>query len=292
MATGVYGTNKLANVLTSDIEIFYTYSPNRDSAPTLSVQTLPSESLSRFTEPGKSYNMDGLYNLQLPVEQFSSKGIYNIIIRPREYETTIVDCSVLSSFPDVKGVVLDITQLDGLTETDLIGARIDYIENGQKNGKFTIITSVNRAIMVPQNVSNSTQKSTSYTFNQSSDLIFCTITPSSSSTVQPNKFPTIGEPGQSVVVSKGNFNPIIIEVEMVEHDIETLAYGLFGNQSKGIQDGVYTIYNFDNEIYKQYKLYQVQDEFTGEPLYEVREENVDDIDETKDFDNIINFPTR
>lgn len=292
MATGVFGTNKLANVLPSDIEIFYTYSPNRDTAPTLSVQSLNTGSLSRFVEPGKTYNIDGLYNLELPVDNFSTKGIYNIIIRPKEYNTTIVDCSTLTAFPDVKGIILNINSFDGLIEDDLVGARIDFIENGNKTGKFTIITSVNRAIVVAQNVGNTTQKSTSYSFNESSDLIFCTITPSSPSSVQPNRIPFIGNPGQSIVVTKGNFNPIHIELEMVEHDIETLAYGLFGNQSKGIQDGVYTIYNFENEIYKQYKLYQVQDEFTGEPLYEIREENVEDIDETKDFNTITNFPTR
>jgi hypothetical protein len=72
---------------------------------------------------------------------------------------------------------------------------------------------------------------------------------------------------------------------MVEHDIETLAYGLFGNQSKSIADGKYTIYDFDNRIYKQYNLYEIQDQFTSQPLYEIREE-VDEIDDTKDFDTI------
>ncbi len=74
---------------------------------------------------------------------------------------------------------------------------------------------------------------------------------------------------------------------MVEHDIETLAYGLFGNQSKSITDGKYTIYDFDNNIYKQYNLYEIQDEFTNEPLFEIREE-VDEIDDSKDFDDITN----
>ena len=76
---------------------------------------------------------------------------------------------------------------------------------------------------------------------------------------------------------------------MVEYDTETLAYGLFGNQSKGIQDGKYTIYDFDNNIYKQYNLYEIQDEFTGEPLFEIREET-DEIDDSKDFDTITNIP--
>jgi hypothetical protein len=34
----------------------------------------------------------------------------------------------------------------------------------------------------------------------------------------------------------------MIEVEMVQHDIETIAYSLFGNQTKSLDDGIYTIY--------------------------------------------------
>jgi hypothetical protein len=78
---------------------------------------------------------------------------------------------------------------------------------------------------------------------------------------------------------------------MVEYDIETLAYGFFGNQIKSIVDGKYTMYDFQNRIYKQYNLYEIQDEFTSEPLHEVRQ-IVDNVDFTKDFNTITNIPTR
>ena len=106
--------------------------------------------------------------------------------------------------------------------------------------------------------------------------------------VTPNKIPFIGSPGQAVVITNTFFNPVTIELEMVEYDVETLAYGLFGNQSKSIVDGKYTIYDFENRIYKQYNLYEVQDTFNSEPLYEIREE-VNEIDDTKDFDTITNI---
>jgi hypothetical protein len=80
----------------------------------------------------------------------------------------------------------------------------------------------------------------------------------------------------------------MVEIEMVEHDIETLAYGLFGNQTKSLEDGIYTIYNFENQIYKQYNLFEIKDQFTGTPLFEVREER-DNIDFTKTFDNVSNI---
>jgi hypothetical protein len=91
-----------------------------------------------------------------------------------------------------------------------------------------------------------------------------------------------------VVITNTFFNPVTIELEMVEYDIETLAYGIFGNQSKSIQDGKYTIYDFENRIYKQYNLYEVQDQFNNEPLYEIREE-VTEIDDSKDFNEITNI---
>jgi hypothetical protein len=77
----------------------------------------------------------------------------------------------------------------------------------------------------------------------------------------------------------------MIEIEMVEHDIETLAFALFGNQSKSLEDGIYTIYNFTNQIYKQYNLYEVKDQFSGKPLFEVREQR-HNIDFSKNFNNI------
>jgi hypothetical protein len=41
----------------------------------------------------------------------------------------------------------------------------------------------------------------------------------------------------------------MIEVEMVQHDVESVL-ALLGNQTKSIDDGIYTYYNFKNEIYK------------------------------------------
>jgi hypothetical protein len=71
---------------------------------------------------------------------------------------------------------------------------------------------------------------------------------------------------------------------MVEHDATTLANALYGNQSKAISSGIYTIYDNNNNIYRQYNLYEIKDDF-NETLYEIRE-NRDDIDETLNFDTI------
>ena len=296
MATGNYGTIRPANVSPDDIDIFYTYSPSRDVPPVGPVRVLDANIvLSQFNNPipvnGTQTILPGLYNMNLPSELFSAKGYYTIMIRPKQYYTTLSDCGVLSAYPDIKGLVFDTNSLPpflGQNDT-MVGYRVEYLDDTNQiiPNLYRIITSANLTQAVSQNLSNTSQKAIRYRFNDNSNLLFCTVTPSSPSTVTPNRIPFIGSPGQTVVLTNTFFNPVTIELEMVDYDIETLAYGLFGNQSKSIQDGKYTIYDFNNNIYKQYNLYEIQDQFTNEPIYEVREE-VDQIDNTKDFNNITN----
>ena len=176
----------------------------------------------------------------------------------------------------------------------MIGYRIEYITPNTSatdlklRNFFRVVTSNNRAEPVNQNLTNTNQKSIRYRFNDNSTLVFCTVSPSSESNVTPNIFPFIGQPNQEIIITNTYFNPVVLEVEVVEHDIETLAIGLFGNQTKSLEDGVYTLYNFSNDIYKQYNLYEVKDRFTGKPLYEVKQERAT-IDFTKGYDNISNL---
>lgn len=298
MATGNYGTVRPADVNIEDVEIFYTYTPSRDVPPTIGIQRLnPNTVLSPFSHPDPLGTatpvFGGLYNLTLPAANFSAKGFYTIVIRPREYRLKITDCGVLSAFPNVKGLVFSVNDLPAnLTQNNsLVGYRVEYFDNsGNKIPNFfRVITSNNLAEPVNQNLSNTTQKSVRYRFNNSGNLVYTTITPSSASNVTPNNEPYIGTPNQDIVITNTFFNPITIEVEMVEHDFDTLSYGLFGNQIKSIVDGKYTIYDNENNIYKQYNLYEIQDQFTGEPLHEVREE-LSDIDFTKNFNTITTTP--
>lgn len=298
MATGNYGTIRPANVSPDDVDIFYTYTPSRDTPPQAPVRILDANNfLTQFNNPlsvnGTQPILSGLYNLNLPASLFSDKGYYTIMIRPKQYNAVITDCGVLSAYPDIKGLIFDTNSLPPiLGQNDAsVGYRIEYYdERGQLiPNLYRIITSANLTEAVSANIPNTTQKSTRYRFNDNSNLLFCTVTPSTPASITPNKIPFIGSPGSTVAITNTFFNPVTIELEMVEYDTETLAYGLFGNQSKGIQDGKYTIYDFDNRIYKQYNLYEIQDQFTGEPLFEIREET-EEIDDTKDFDTITNIP--
>jgi hypothetical protein len=303
MASGTYGIVRGADVSQEDIEVFYTYAASRDKQGTGLVKIAnTSDVLIKVDSPNKSQSgintfemFGGMYTLKLPASIFSAKGIYTIVIKPVEIRTKIVDVGVLSAFPNIKGVLFDTATipasfLNRFENNNLIGYRIEYLNitatDAKINNLFRVITSNNRAEPVNQNLTNSNQKAIRYRFNDNSTLVYCTVSPNSASNVQPNTFPFIGQPDQSVIITNTFFNPIMVEVEMVDYDVETLSYALFGNQSKSLEDGIYTIYNFSNQIYKQYDLYEIKDKFTGVPLFEIREQR-SNIDFNKNFNTII-----
>jgi hypothetical protein len=304
MSQGTYGNVRPADISPDDVEVFYHYTPSRDKIGNTNLIKLDSnEVLIKIDNPNKSQSnitgfevFGGMYTLKLPVTTFSSKGFYTIYIKPVEIRTKIVDCGTLSAYPDIKGILFDISAIPSqfvnkFENNGLVGYRIEYIDtnsasdDAKMNNFFRIITSNNRAEPVNQNLTNSNQKAIRYRFNDNSTLTYCTVSPSSTSNVKPNSLPFIGQPNQQVIITNTFFNPIMVEVEMVEHDVETLAYAIFGNQSKSLEDGIYTIYNFNNDIYKQYNLYEIKDQFTGTPLFEVREERAS-IDFTKTFTSV------
>ena len=297
MASGTYGIVRPADVDPSDVQITVFYAPNRQTSVTRTF-TLGSNNLINVTDTTTGINVfGGLYNLNLPVDDFKEKGIYTINIKPVEIHARIVDCGVLSALPDSKGIVFNASEpslsafASKFENNNLIGYRVEYLDTTTPTQKvrnlFRIITSNNRVEAVNDNVSNSSQKAVKYRFNDNSTLVLCTVTPNAPMNVKPDILPYIGVPSQDVILTHTFFNPVTIEIEMVEHDFDTLAYGLFGNQTKGLEDGIYTLYNFDNNIYKQYNLFEIKDRFTGKPLYEVKEERTS-IDFDKEFNDIAN----
>jgi hypothetical protein len=238
--------------------------------------------------------LGGLYNLKLPSSEFNNLGIYTLYIRPAEIRTTILDCGVLSALPNVKGIVIDINQVPSqfrnkFINQGLVGFRVEYLNaDGTKIPNFyRIITSSFYCEPVLTNQTNTSQKAIRYRYvNSGSDLIFCTLSPSASPTNKPNALPFIGQPDQSIIITNTFFNPITIDIQMAEHDIDTLAIALYGNQTKSIDDGIYTLYDSSGNIYKQYNLFEIRDNF-NELLYEVRQDRGSSIDFSKNFTNII-----
>jgi len=300
MATGNYGTIRPADVSVDDVEIYYSYTPNRESLNSVELIPLnPTQVLVPASDPNNVTEIfGGLYTLKLPTSVFGTKGFYSIIIRPKQIRAVIQDCSVLIDNQDVKGIVFNINQIpldsqNSFENGNLVGYRVEYLKEESNSGQdkiqnlFRVITSNNRALPITQNQGNS-NASVAYTFNDNSTSVFCTVSPSSAPSIKPNALPFIGNPQQNVIITNTFFDPIMLEIEMVEFDDETLAYALFSNQTKSLEDGIYTIYNFGNQIYRQYNLYEIKDQFTGKPLFEVREQKFT-IDPTKDFDDITNI---
>ena len=307
MAVGSYGIVRPADVSPDDVDIFYHYVPNRLATAPVDLRKLDSKSiLSPVLHTGTTTNdataigneiLGGMYNLKLSADNFTDLGIYTLHIRPKQIRTTITDCGVLASLPSVRGVVIDLSNVPSgdrnkFTPQGLVGYRIEYI-NSLTNQKipnfYKVVTSSFYCTPVTANLSSSTQKSVRYQYSESAtNLMFLTITPSSAPSNKPNTIPFIGSPAQKIILTNTYFNPTTIEVEMVEHDSSTLAHALYGNQSKDIANGVYTIYdnNNNNSIYKQYNLFEIKDDL-NESLFEVREERTD-IDESQDFDTITN----
>jgi len=279
MATGTYGTIRPADVSPDDVEIILNYTPSRDETDNFVLTKLDTQSILKpyFNNEDTLDNVNnpnveilgGLYNLTLPSDVFNRIGIYTLYIRPAQIRTTILDCGVLSALPNVKGIIIDLNS---------DGTKIPNF--------FRLITSSFFCEAVVQNLTNTSQKAIRYRYTDSNtNLMFCTLSPSSAPTNKPNSVPFIGSPEQNIIITNTFFNPITLDIELAEHDISTLAIALYGNQTKSLDDGIYTIYDNDNNIYKQYNLYEIRDQFNN-LLYEVRQDRGDNIDFSKNFTNI------
>jgi hypothetical protein len=300
MAIGSYGTIRPSDVSPEDVQILLNYTPSRDVTDNFVLTELDAQTILKpyfnNTETGGNAGVEvlgGLYNLTLPAEQFNALGFYTLYLRPAQIRTVITDCGVLSALPNVKGIVIDVTNVpvqyqNKFVPQGLVGFRIEYLNaDGSKIPNFfRVVTSSFFCEPVVTNEVNTTQKSVRYRYvDGSSNLIFLTLSPSSSPTNKPNATPFIGQPNQNIIVSNTFFNPITLEIEMVEYDISSLAIALYGNQTKSIDDGIYTIYDAEDNIYRQYNLYEIRDQFNA-LLYEVRQSRGNNIDFSKNFTNI------
>ena len=310
MAVGSYGIVRPADVSPDDVEILYHYAADRVATTDVTLKKLTSNEVLtpvfhnvNTSKDGGTYKaienvevLGGLYNLKINATDFTELGIYTLYIRPKQIRTTVMDCGILASLPSVRGVVIDLSNVipadrNKFTPQGLVGYRIEYInpnDNKKLPNFYKIVTSSFYCTPVTANLNTTTQKSVRYQYSEgATNFMFLTVTPSSAPSNKPNTVPFIGSPGQKIILSNTFFNPTTIQIDMVEHDASTLANALYGNQTKAVTPGIYTIYDKDNNIYRQYNLFEIKDDF-NETLYEVRE-NRTDIDETLNFDTITNI---
>ena len=298
MSISTYGITKPSDVDINDISVYYNYTPNRETI-TPSIYSLNANEILTYNylptdEQLVAVNtnaniLEGLYNLLLPATVFNQLGIYTIYLKPKVIPSVVIDCSVLSSLPSVKGIVIDMNSIPSTLQVNnaLQGYRIEYINaDGSKlrNVVRYVVTS-NKVVPVSENVGNTSQKAIRYRFDDSGTLIFLQLTPSSSSDVKPSVSPFIGNPGQTILMSNTFFSPLVIEIEMVQNTINTLSYILAGNQTKDIQNGILTYYE-GNIITDQFNLFEIKDDVAGTLLFNVKQKRTN-IDTSQNFDEII-----
>ena len=296
MPLGSYGTIIPIGIKNTDIEnlvdITYSYheSRNFDSLSNATFKKLDSSILTQATrtvEGDYSDNIvEGMYNLQLPLSEFNKKGFYTVYIKPKEIETVITDVGNLTAFPNVRGLIIDTEQIQNSSikekakvNNELVGYRIIYLDdNGNRQDYYRIITSCNKCEPVVSTPNSSSDKSYTYRYDDSSSLVFVTVSPSSAPTFKSNAIPYIGKPTQRILLVNTLFEPIQLDIELVTHDADTISYMLENSQLRDLDNGLITTYNDNDEIYMQKENYTLKDSYTGKPIYEVSKNKKDSID--------------
>ena len=76
----------------------------------------------------------------------------------------------------------------------------------------------------------------------------------------------------------------MIDIEMTEHDIDTLSYMVEGSQLRDLDNGLVTTFDDNNQIVHQSEHYTLKDTSTGTPLYEVKKNKTSYIDYSQTLD--------
>ena len=298
MSFGAYATVRPATVDPRDVDILYCYAPDRTTAPGPLTRLASEQVLTALEDPdAPGQVLGGLYRFRLPASLFNKVGVYTVYLRPKEYRATILDCGVLAALPDHKGLVLDTAGLDVNLATNLgpgglAGWRIEYVDPesvARVPNQFTVIGHSSRCEAVAQNQGNTTQKSVTYRFNDAGSLAFLSVLPGATTAAAvANQQPFIGSAGQDILLTSPYVDPQQLEIELTQYDLESLAIAFFGDQTRSIEDGVVTYYkrlpDGTREIYRQHRLWEIQDEFNTR-LIEVKEV-IDTPDPTKNWDAV------
>mgnify|MGYP004446819039 CR=1 FL=1 len=298
MANNTYGIVKQALFNPeSDADIYYHYKPTRSSVETTNTGFIKVKNVATMLENAKldasvqtnyaDRRLPGMYTLKLPATIFANKGIYTIYIVPKEINCTIKDVGALAAYPDIRGIVIDlqdVTENAQLFKDDnLTGYRIEYYDmvgdgNLQRQDYFRIITSSNSCDPISQNLTSSNTGSNGYRYNTNGSLSFITLTPSTAPSFKSNSKHYIGTPNKKIVIKNTKFDPVCVEIEVTEHDIETVSYMLEGEQVRNFDNGRVTTYNFDGEIYKQFEFVGIKDNYTTREKGEMKLDKSGNID--------------
>lgn len=298
MATGTYGQRLPIYIKSSDIphmvDITYTYHDKRtfDSMTNATFKRLDSAILSPSrTNDGEP--LEGMYDLQLPLSEFNKKGFYTVFIKPKEIKAKITDVGNLTAYPNIRGLVIDTEDIEdenvkarARTNGGIVGFRIIYLNgDGTRQDTLRIVTSNNRCEPVIQAPNSSSDKSYTYRYEDSSNLTFLTVSPSSAPSFKANATPFIGSVGQSILLVNTLFEPICLDIEMCDNTFDTIANMLEGSQLRDLDNGIISTFDDNGNIYHQSEVYSLKDSMTGNPIYEVKKKRDNNIDFSQTIDN-------
>ncbi len=274
MAIGIFGSKQLSNVSFDDVDILYAFSTSREDIGDAEMKPLFNNITS--IDFKKMIGADGLYKLRLPASVFKDLGFYSILVKPKSFETTIMDCSYVVTNDNnaiqisKKGIVIPTLQF--LKTSSLVGYQIEYFDsNDVKIRNLSRIITSSDIVNISPNNNSVTQGSVTYVLDPAGNNLFLTVTPDEGSLISKNQKVDIGTKGQRILLTNTYFDPFYIEVEMVEHTINTLAIALYGNSTRDLQSGDITYFDTNNNIYRQYRLFTQKYQFE-EGNIDVREE--------------------
>lgn len=288
-----------------DVEIFYHYRPTLNSEDinyrnfkkiedvnsVFTTVEIEDTAKNANGEPFPNAILPGIYNLSLPVNIFGRKGFYTVFIRPKEIYCTITDVGALGAYPDVRGIILDMKNIDSdramFGNDNLVGYRIEYLDtNLERQDYYRLITSNNFAEPITQNLTSANTNSNAYRFNESGSLVFLTLSPSTSPSFKASSKPYIGTPNQTIIISNTKFDPVCLRIEICENDFDTIATSIDGNQIRSLDNGLLTTYNEDMEIFRQFEFYTLKDNYNRNAKFEVKKRRTDNIDNSVDASEV------
>lgn len=289
MAVGIFGSKKLADVSFDDVDILYAFSPSRESLGDTEMKPLFANITS--LDFRKFIGADGMYKLRLPANIFKDLGFYSILIKPKSFETTILDCSYVVTNDNnsiqisKKGIVIPTLQF--IKTSSLVGYQIEYFDkNNVKIKNLSRIITSSDLVSISPNNNNITQGSVTYVLDAGGSNLFLTVSPDEGSLISKNQKVDIGTKGAKIMLTNTYFDPFYVEVEMVEHTVETLAIGFYGNSTRDLETGVLTYFTKNNQIYRQFNLFSQKKQFENGSM-DVREERTI-INTSQTFNDFIN----
>lgn len=282
MALGVYGSKTLSDVSIDEVDILFAFSPSREELGEVEFKPL----FSNITDADlkKMLGADGLYKLRLPANTFNQIGFYSVLMKPKTIETTILDCSFIVTNDNNriqisrKGIVIPALQFQN--SSSLVGYQIQYFDkNDVKIKNLNRIVTGSELVSVSTNNNSVNNGSNSYILDPNGTSLFLTLTPDEGSIISNNSKVDIGTKGQRILITNTFFDPVFIEVEMVDQTLKTLSYALYGNSTRDLETGILTYFDDNNSIYRQFNLFNRKKEFSRGSIDVKEQRNIINLDQ-------------